>query len=185
MTDFLLHRLGWRIAMFKNIILTGFMGVGKTSVGTLLAKDLGYTFVDTDLLIEADQNMTVTAIFSHFGEPYFREVEVRIIQQVLQGEGQVVSTGGGAVIRQTNRDAFKKGGVVICLTARPEVIFDRIKHETHRPLLQTPDPLAKIKEMLHNRAGFYAQADMTIDTSDQSVGAAIALIKKRIKYAYC
>jgi len=171
--------------MFKNIILTGFMGVGKTSVGTQLAKDVGFTFVDTDKLIEADQDLAITAIFEKFGEPYFREVEARIVQQVMQGESQVVSTGGGAVIRDTNREAFKKAGFVACLTARPEVIFDRIKHETHRPLLQTPDPLAKIREMLASRAKFYAQADAIIDTSEKSVEDVIAAIKERIRHAYC
>jgi shikimate kinase len=171
--------------MFKNIILTGFMGVGKTSVGTQLAKDLGFTFVDTDKLIEADQDLGITAIFEKFGEPYFREVEARIVQEVMQGESQVVSTGGGAVIRDTNREAFKKAGFVACLTARPEVIFDRIKHEAHRPLLRTPDPLAKIRELLDSRAKFYAQADAVIDTSEKSVDDVIREIKERIRHAYC
>jgi len=171
--------------MFKNIILTGFMGVGKTSVGTRLAMDLGYTFVDTDKLIEHDQNMTINAIFAKFGEPYFREVESKIIQQVMQGENQVVSTGGGAVLWDMNREAFKKAGFVVCLTARPGVIFERIKHESHRPLLQTPDPQEKIRELLDNREKFYAQADITIDTSDKSVDQIISDIKVRIKHAYC
>lgn len=171
--------------MFKNIILTGFMGVGKTSVGTQLAEDLGYAFVDTDTLIEADQKMPITAIFAKLGEPYFRDVEAKIIQEVMGRENQVVSTGGGAVIRDMNRAAFKKAGFVVCLTARPEVIFARIKHETHRPLLQTPDPMAKIKELLDSRAKFYAQADVVIDTSERSVGAVIRDIKERIKHAYC
>jgi shikimate kinase len=171
--------------MFKNIILTGFMGTGKTSVGTRLAHDLDYTFVDTDSLIEADQNMNITAIFSKLGEPYFRDVESRIIDQVMQQENQVVSTGGGAVIREENRQAFKRAGFVICLSARPEVIFDRIKSETHRPLLQTPDPLAKIRELLAGRAKFYGQADATIDTSGKSVDDVICEIKERIRHAYC
>jgi len=171
--------------MFKNIILTGFMGVGKTSVGTQLAKDLGYSFVDTDTLIETDQHMTITTIFAKHGEPYFREVESKIIQQVMAGGNQVVSTGGGAVIRDRNRDAFKKAGLVVCLTARPDVIYDRIKHETHRPLLQTADPKAKIKELLDSREHFYAQADVCIDTSERSVDNVIAAIKERIKHAYC
>lgn len=171
--------------MFKNIILTGFMGVGKTSVGTQLAKDLGYSFVDTDKLIEADQNMTITTIFAKHGEPYFREIEAKIIQEVARKEGQVVSTGGGAVIWDMNRDAFKKGGLVVCLTASPEAIFDRIKHETHRPLLQTADPKLKIKELLDTRARFYAQADVTIDTSEKSVDEVIRTIKDRIRHAYC
>ncbi|HEX9022136.1 MAG TPA: shikimate kinase [Nitrospirota bacterium] len=171
--------------MFKNIILTGFMGVGKTSVGTRLAKDLGYAFVDTDALIEADQKTTISGIFSSFGEPYFRDVETRIIRQVLEGENQVVSTGGGAVIRDENRAAFKKAGFVVCLTARPEVIYERIKQETHRPLLQTPDPLAKIRELLGSREKFYRQADFVFDTSTKSVDDVIGEIKEKIKHAFC
>ncbi len=171
--------------MFKNIILTGFMGVGKTSVGTRLANDLGYAFVDTDTIIEADQKMTINAIFSKRGEPYFREVEARIIHDVMERESQVVSTGGGAVIREKNREAFKQSGFVVCLTARPEVILNRIKRETHRPLLQTPDPLSRIKELLENRARFYAAADAMIDTSDKTIETVIAEIKERIRHAYC
>ncbi len=171
--------------MFKNIILTGFMGVGKTSIGVQLAKDIGYVFVDTDELIEADQKTTITEIFSAFGEPYFRDVESRIIRQVLENENQVISTGGGAVIRSENREAFKKGGLVVCLTANPEVIYERIKHETHRPLLHVPDPLARIRELLDGRAQFYSQADLIIDTAAKSVDAAVREIKEKVRYACC
>jgi shikimate kinase len=97
----------------------------------------------------------------------------------------VVSTGGGAVIQDRNRGAFKKGGFVVCLTASPDVIYERIKHETHRPLLQTADPKARIKELLDSRAQFYAQADVCIDTSDKSVDDVIRAIKERIRHAYC
>ncbi|HAR46093.1 MAG: hypothetical protein A2072_05650, partial [Nitrospirae bacterium GWC1_57_7] len=118
-------------------------------------------------------------IFAKKGEPFFRDVEVRIIGEILAGEGQVVSTGGGAVIRDENRAVFKKAGLTVCLTARPEVIFERIRHETHRPLLQVPDPRATIGELLEHRARYYRQADMTIDTSDKSIEEVIAEIKKR------
>jgi shikimate kinase len=171
--------------MFKNIILTGFMGVGKTSVGTRLAKDLGFVFIDTDVLIEADQRTTITDIFAKFGEPYFRDIETKVIREVMGRENQVVSTGGGAVIRDENRDAFKQAGYVVCLTARPEVVFERIKNETHRPLLQTPDPMARIRELLETREQFYAQADAVIDTSGKTVDQVITEIKERIKHAYC
>jgi len=171
--------------MFKNIILTGFMGVGKTSVGTRLAKDIGFTFVDTDELIEADQKMSITDIFAKLGEPRFRDIESGVIQRVMAGGNQVVSTGGGAVIRDGNRAAFKKAGLVVCLSARPEVIYERIRHETHRPLLRTSAPLAKIKELLESRSAFYAQADLTIDTSEITVEDVIRGIKERIKHAYC
>jgi shikimate kinase len=171
--------------MFKNIILTGFMGVGKTSIGTRLASDLGYTFVDTDELIEADQKMTITEIFAQKGESSFRDVEARIIRTVLEHENQVVSTGGGAVIRDENRDAFKRAGLVVCLTARPEVIYERIKHETHRPLLKVADPMAKIRDLLESRAKFYGQADLIIDTSEKSVDEAVLEIKEKVRYARC
>jgi len=171
--------------MFRNIILTGFMGVGKTSVGTRLARDLGFRFVDTDELIEADQKITITEIFSSFGEPYFRDVEARIIRQVLDGEGQVVATGGGAVIRDENRKAFKEGGVTICLTARPEVVFERIRHETHRPLLQVPDPRGRIRELMDGREQYYRQADLIIDTSDKNVDDVINEIRQRVRHACC
>jgi shikimate kinase len=171
--------------MFKNIILTGFMGVGKTSVGIRLARDLGFTFVDSDELIEADQKITITDIFSSFGETYFRDVETRIIRQVLETENQVVSTGGGAVIRNENRMAFKERGLTVCLTARPEVVYDRIKHETHRPLLQVPDPLGRIRDLLTERDIFYRQADFVIDTSDKTLDEVIADIKQRVRYACC
>jgi len=171
--------------MFKNIILTGFMGVGKTSIGTRLSSDLGYTFVDTDELIEVDQETTITEIFAQKGEPYFRDVEARIIRTVLKKENQVISTGGGAVIRDENRRVFKEAGLVVCLTARPEVIYERIKHETHRPLLKVPDPMARIRELLQSRAKFYSQADLIIDTSEKSVEEAVREIKEKVRYARC
>jgi len=171
--------------MFKNIILTGFMGVGKTSIGTRLAQDLRYKFVDTDDLIEADQKMTITEIFAKMGEPYFRDIEAKIIRRAVEGQGAVISTGGGAVIRDENRAAFRRGGLVVCLTARPEVIYERIKHETHRPLLQTEDPRARIRELLESRAKFYREADLLIDTSERSVEDAIREIKERITYGRC
>ncbi|HET6365510.1 MAG: shikimate kinase [Nitrospirota bacterium] len=171
--------------MFKNIILTGFMGVGKTSIGTRLARDLGYTFVDTDELIEADQKTTITEIFAQKGEPYFRDVETRIIRTVLENGNQVVSTGGGAVIRDENREVFKEAGLVVCLTARPEVIYERIKHETHRPLLKVLDPMARIRDLLESRATFYGQADLIIDTSEKSVDEAVREIKQKVRYARC
>lgn len=171
--------------MFKNVILTGFMGAGKTSVGTRLAKDIGYAFVDIDELIEADQKITIAEIFSTFGEPYFRDAETRIIRQTLENDNQVVSTGGGAVIRDENRKLFKESGITICLLARPEVIYGRIKHETHRPLLHVPDPLSRIRELLTAREDYYRQADLVIDTSGKTVDQVINEIRERVRYACC
>jgi shikimate kinase len=103
----------------------------------------------------------------------------------LENENQVVSTGGGAVIRDENREVFKKAGLVVCLTARPEVIYERIKHETHRPLLKVPDPMGKIRDLLESRAKFYGQADLIIDTSEKSVDEAVLDIKEKVRYARC
>jgi shikimate kinase len=103
----------------------------------------------------------------------------------LKNENQVVSTGGGAVIRDENRKVFKEAGLVVCLTARPEVIFERIKHETHRPLLRVPDPMAKIRDLLESRAKFYSQADLIIDTSEKSIDEALREIKDKVRYARC
>lgn len=169
--------------MPRNIILTGFMGTGKTSVGLLLAKETGYRFIDIDSLIETDQNMSINDIFEKKGEPYFREVESRIIRQVLERDGQVISTGGGAVIKEENREAFKRAGMVICLTARPDVIYERVKKETHRPLLRVADPRAKIQELLTKREMFYRQADIVIDTSDRTIDEVLADIRERIRDA--
>jgi len=171
--------------MFRNIILIGFMGVGKTRVGTQLAKDIGFSFVDIDVLIQDDQRMTISEIFERCGEPYFRSLEARIIKRVMQSDNQVVSTGGGAVIRDENRVVFKKTGLVVCLTARPEVVFDRIKNETHRPLLRTPDPMLSIRELLDSRAKYYNQADLVIDTSEKSVDEVVKEIKNQVRYAHC
>ncbi|MFA5074423.1 MAG: shikimate kinase [Nitrospirota bacterium] len=171
--------------MFKNIILTGFMGVGKTSIGRQLADDLRYAFVDIDSLIEQNQKITISRIFEQFGEPYFRDLETKIIHEVLEKENQVVSTGGGAVIRDENRTAFKKAGLVVCLSADPEIIYDRIKHETHRPLLQSPDPKKTIRELLAQRQKFYQQADIIIDTSGKSVADAVKEIKEKVRNAHC
>jgi shikimate kinase len=161
------------------------MGVGKTSVGTRLAQELGFAFVDVDQLIEADQKIAITEIFSTFGEPFFRDVESRIIKQVLESEGQVVSTGGGAVIRSENRRAFKEGGITVCLTASPEVIYERIRHETHRPLLRVEDPLAKIRDLLSGREQFYRHADVIIDTSGKTVDDVLNELKEKVRYARC
>jgi shikimate kinase len=97
----------------------------------------------------------------------------------------VVSTGGGAVIRDENREVFKEAGLVVCLTARPDVIYERIKHETHRPLLKVSDPMARIRELLESRAKFYSQADLIIDTSEKSVDEAVRVIKEKVRYARC
>ncbi len=152
----------------KNIVLTGFMGTGKTEVGRILSRKLGYVLVDADTEIEKEQGMTITDIFKQYGEPKFRDIEADVIRRLSEMENAVISTGGGAVLRQDNMDNLRKNGVVICLTASPETILKRTSNNNDRPLLQVEDPLKKIKELLEFRKPYYEKADIMIDTEGKS-----------------
>lgn len=145
------------------------MGTGKTSVGREIALSLGLKFIDLDGLIVKKEGRSISDVFAQDGEPYFRKVEKEALREVSQAENQVVSCGGGIVIDSENIIIMKQSGRFIALTARPEVIFERVKKETHRPLLNTADPLARIKELLDIRKPYYDQAEFLIDTSDMSI----------------
>ena len=154
-----------------NIILTGFMGTGKTAVGKRLAKRLGWQFVDVDQLIEASAQMPITKIFTQRGEAVFRRLERRYINRVIHGRHQVVATGGGAFVDPANRARLRLSGPVICLTAKPERILERVGRRIEvRPLLAgAADPLGRTRTLLTQRERAYAQADLAIDTSGLSV----------------
>jgi shikimate kinase len=152
----------------KNIALIGFMGAGKTAVGKQLAKKLNLALIDADAEIEKEQGMSITDIFKNFGEPHFRDVETAVIKRLSAMKNIVISTGGGAVLRQENMDNLRANGVIVCLWAEPETVFQRIRHDTSRPLLQVEDPLKKIQELLEFRKPFYEKADIMIDTEDKS-----------------
>jgi shikimate kinase len=122
--------------------------------------------MDSDDLIEQKAGKTISRIFAEDGEPHFRDLETEAIRSLVSLDRHVVATGGGCVLRDENWEALRRAGLVVCLAARPEVIFERTRRDTHRPLLQTPDPMARIRELLDRRAPFYARADHTIDTSD-------------------
>ena len=162
-----------------NIVLVGFMGTGKTSVGQRLSEQLKMPLIDTDEVVERDSGMRIADIFAQYGEPYFRELESAAVRLVSGLDNHVISTGGGVVLRVSNLEALKRNGVVFCLTATPEEIWRRVGHETHRPLLQTPDPLGKIRQMLAERAPYYARADYEIQTTGLSVEA---IVDKIISY---
>jgi shikimate kinase len=159
-----------------NINLVGFMGTGKTTVGKALARLLGYTFVDADDEIEREQGRSISSIFAEDGEPEFRRLEREMLQRLSSRDGLVVSAGGGAVIDPNNVENMRSGGPVICLTATPKAIYERVRHSTHRPLLDTPDPMGRIVELLEARAGFYARADSTIDTTGRSVDEVVKAV---------
>ncbi len=154
-----------------NIILIGYMGCGKTTMGKCLAKLLDYTFTDTDELIEQQQNRTISEIFATDGEQGFRDMETAILKQLLDKKSDrlVISTGGGMPMREENRALLQKLGTVVYLRATPETIYERIKYDTSRPLLQCENPLKRIKEMLAQRADAYeAAAELNFDADEMS-----------------
>lgn len=162
------------MAEHKNLILVGFMGTGKTAVGQAAARALGFAYVDCDELIEQKAGKAISRIFAEDGEPHFRDLETEVIRSLAARDRHVVATGGGCVLRDENWEALRRAGLVVCLAARPEVIFERTRHHTHRPLLQTPDPMARIHELLDRRVPFYARADHAVDTSDLTMEEVVA-----------
>jgi len=152
-----------------NIVLTGFMGTGKSAVGKLLAARLAWRFVDLDAMIETEAGMSIAEIFARDGEARFRDREARSVVAASGFERAVVSCGGGVVLRAENMDAFERHGVVVCLTASPEAVFERIKNDRHRPLLAVADPLVRIRELMTVRAPFYRRCHAAIDTSVLSI----------------
>lgn len=148
----------------KNIILCGFMGCGKTTIGKLLAKEKGMSFVDLDLYIENQQKMTISEIFEKFGEPYFRKLEKEATVTLSQLKGKVIATGGGTLTFQENVDIFKKSGTIILINPSLETIAERLKNDTTRPLLARPDKEKAMKELYEKRLPIYkSAADVIID----------------------
>ena len=156
--------------MKENIILIGFMGVGKTSLGKLLASKLGRAFIDLDEKIERDSNMTIPQIFEMHGEKYFRELEKAAVREVTVRKNLVIATGGGTVKDEENLQLLKNSGVIICLTADAEEIFRRTEKRGERPVLDGGgnERLETIKKLLAEREKFYSQADFKIDTTEWS-----------------
>ncbi len=152
-----------------NLALVGFMGTGKSSVGQLVAAQLHYRFVDTDELVEARAGKTISAIFAEEGEPQFRQYERAVVDALRNNHRTVIATGGGLVTLEANLASLKTHALVVCLWASVETIWERVSHQTHRPLLQTPDALGKIRTLLAEREPFYRSADVLVSTEQRSV----------------
>jgi shikimate kinase len=153
----------------RNLTLIGFMGTGKSSVGRLVADQLHFTFLDTDDVIEARAGATIQDIFKQHGEPAFREWEHKIVEELARRSKTVISTGGGLPAKGGNLVSLKTHSLVVCLWASPEKIWQRVKGQTHRPLLNEPDPQTRIQKLLEDRAPFYRQADVLINTEFRSL----------------
>lgn len=151
----------------RSIVLVGMMGVGKSSIGRRLAARLGVPFVDADTEIEKAAGMSIADIFAGHGEADFRSGEARVIARLLDGGPQVLATGGGAVMNADTRAAIKAKGVSIWLSAELDVLLRRInKRKNDRPMLQTADPAATLRELLVAREPIYAQADITVQSRE-------------------
>ena len=161
-----------------NIVLVGFMGTGKTSIGRRISSQLRMRYVDTDDIVERDSRRRISDIFAEDGEPAFRELESEAVHKASKLYNHVISTGGGVVLKEANMIELKRNGIVFCLTATAEEIHRRVGHQTHRPLLQTPDPLAQIRSMLEERHPYYAEADHMISTTGRSFGEIMTHIKR-------
>lgn len=167
----------------KRIVLTGYMGTGKSSVGRRLAQRLRYRFVDLDEEVKTDAGLSISDIFAQFGEPHFRRLESAALHKVCSGERLVIATGGGAVIDEENRKLIRQDALVVNLTADAREILARLADENVRPLLKNGKSIDSIQTMLDAREAFYADADVRINTTGKSVEeiteTVIAILKEQ------
>jgi 3-dehydroquinate synthase len=172
-------RSSW--GMPGNIFLIGLMGAGKTSVGKMLARRLGKTFYDSDHEIERTTGVRIPVIFEIEGESGFRARESKVLGELVQMQGVVLATGGGVVLNEHNRRMLARHGVVVYLRATPHDLWVRTRHDRNRPLLQTPDPLAKLRELFEQRDPLYREiADVVVDTGSQSVSSLAHRLASRL-----
>ena len=170
-----------------NIVLIGFMGSGKSSIGRLIAGRLGFQFVDMDAVIVERAGMPITEIFAQHGEPHFRELETASLESMTARDRCVISTGGGVVVRERNRALLRELGFVVWLTASEEAIFERVSRNTRRPLLQTENPRETVTKLLASREAAYAEtAQFTLDTTklSRAVAAEAVIVEARRAFSW-
>jgi shikimate kinase len=159
------------------------MGTGKTTVGRQVAELLHFDFLDTDELIQSSTGRIIADIFSRDGEPAFRALERRVVNELSNRSRTVISTGGGLPTNLDNLTALKSYALVVCLWASPEKIWERVQSQNHRPLLQNPDPRQKIKDLLAERKPFYHEADVLVNTDTRSIREVAQQIVHQFKVA--
>lgn len=169
----------------KNLVLIGFMGSGKSSVGRLAAKTLGFQFLDTDQIVVERAGRPVADIFQEEGEAAFRAMETEAIESLAHLSRCVVSTGGGAILSAHNRQLLRALGFVVCLTASEEVLFERVSRNSKRPLLQTENPRATLSKLVQDRYALYREAaHHTLDTSLLAQSAAVEALVNATRQAF-
>jgi shikimate kinase len=165
-----------------NLILVGFSCSGKTTLGRNVARRLRLTFVDSDRYIEEITGRSIPDIFREDGELGFRAIESEAIRQIMVEQNQVVSTGGGAFVSPDNRDTLRNGNLVIHLQVRPETVVDRLRNSKSgrpRPLLDTPDPLERVVELMAERKDAYSAAHVTIGVDDRTRYELVSELRRR------
>ena len=150
----------------RSVVLVGMMGAGKSTIGRRVSVRLGLSFVDADAEIELAHRMSIPDIFEKYGEPYFRDGEVRVIARLLDSGPAVIATGGGAFMREETRDRIREKAISIWLRADAEIIMRRVRRRADRPLLQTENPEATVSRLLEQREPVYQNADLTIASRD-------------------
>ena len=150
----------------RNLVLVGLMGAGKSAIGRLVASALNIPFVDSDHEIERVSRMTISELFTAYGEDEFRALETRVIKRLLRSGPKVVSTGGGAFINDRSRKAIKKGGLSLWLNAELDILWERVNKRDTRPLLKTEDPKKTLENLMLLRYPIYAEADLMVMSRD-------------------
>ena len=153
-----------------NIAIIGFMGTGKTTVSSALSKITGLKEIDVDAYIVEKAKMSISEIFEKYGEEYFRNLETESLREIANNKNQIISCGGGAVLKDENVDILKNSGTIVLLTATPETIFDRVKDHTHRPILNNDMSLSHVKSLMEKREPRYqsvADIKVNVDSNDR------------------
>ena len=167
-----------------TISLVGMPGCGKSTVGRHLARQLGLRFADSDTEIEHRLGMPIRDYFAAQGEPAFRDIEQDVVEELTQREGLVLATGGGAVLRPSNRDALHSRTHVFYLRSTPEELFRRLRHDSHRPLLQVADPQARLRELYRERDPLYRRtAHFVVEAARPSVPALMGMVLMQLELA--
>ncbi|MDJ0799750.1 MAG: shikimate kinase [Calothrix sp. MO_167.B12] len=157
-----------------NLYLIGMMGAGKTTVGQLIAKHLGYGFLDTDKVIVQAAGKSINQIFAEDGETVFRQLESKVLSEISAYTKLTIATGGGIIINSVNW-SYLHHGLIVWLDAPVELLYQRLLNDTSRPLLQDTDPLGKLRSLLEQRQPLYAQADLRITLNEEETPEEIAL----------
>lgn len=172
------------MATNKNIFLIGLMGAGKTTIGRQIANELSLEFFDSDHEIENRTGVTITHIFDIEGEAGFRKRETTVLNELTEKKGIVLATGGGAILKAENRQFLMSRGTTIYLYANIDTLLERTSKDRNRPLLQTENPQAKLKELFETRDPLYREtADIIIDTGKDSVRLALKEILEKLQKA--